>query len=158
MCKPLFLTPACLALCACLASPSFAALNLTVIDQPSFGKIHSGASGREFKIDSGNTMSGANAADSVLGVVTGQLTVSDTTPGATIRITVSNVVTSGGFGNPIIFCDYDGGGMVQCDGAGTTVTSVSNATLYVSVQVDTTQAHVGADTSHVDFDISVSYE
>jgi hypothetical protein len=141
----------------CLSLQVSAAINVIVMKEPYFGEIYAGAPGRQFIIGSDDRLNGTHASDGIKGSLTGVLAVSDSTPGGTIRITASRI-TSLGFTSPVIYCDYDGGGWVQCDGAGMTATSIANATLYLGVAAQTSQAHSDGDSADVTFDITATYE
>ena len=87
-----------LCLCIVLLAPStaIAALTLTLVTTPNFGIIFSGASGRQFILNTNDTVTGANASDHISGAVAGQFTVADTTSPATVNILVDNISTLGG--------------------------------------------------------------
>ncbi len=145
--------------CVLLTAPStvFAALTLTLVTTPSFGTIFSGASSRQFVLNTDDTITGANSSDYISGAVAGQFTIADDSSPATVTILVDNISTLGGLTVNQAVCKYNGGSQQSCDGAGMNVTSVSSATLKVGLDISTSTAHNGGDTASVSIDVSVAY-
>lgn len=140
-----------------LPTAARAAITLTLVEDPAFGIFFSGASGRQFILQTNGTIGGTHAADHVSGSVAGRFTVADDASPASIVILVDNIFTTGGFSVTEAICSYDGGADGVCDGGGMTETSVASATLKVGLDVSTTQAHGGGDTASVSMDVSVTY-
>jgi hypothetical protein len=147
-----------LALFAMSASPVLAGLTLTSTVTPSFGTVLSGASGRQFVLNTDDTITGASAADYVSGAAAAQLIVADDLAPAALVILVDNIGTLGGLTVAEATCRYAGGAQLPCDGAGLVVTSQSSATLRVGLDVSTSTTHSGGDSASVSLDVSVVYQ
>ncbi len=142
----------------CLSAPlASATLTLTLVTTPDLGIVLSGSSGRQFILNTNDTVSGANAADYISGAVSGSLTVADDASPATITILIDNISTAGGLTVNDALCSYDGGAQTSCDGAGMNVTSAASATLKVGLDLSTSTTHSGGDSASVTLDVSVSY-
>ncbi len=134
-----------------------AALTVTEIVTPSLGTVLSGASGRQFTLNTDETVSGADAADYLFGAVSGQLHLVNTTGNADANVLVDNITTSGGVTVNAVPCKYHNNPQTTCDGAGITVAlKKTNRTLYVGVDLTTSQVHNGGDTASVTYDITVT--
>lgn len=158
--KHLKLQPKQLLLCLLvllLPATSFSALTVTTITNPDFGIMFSGASGRQFVLNTDGTVSGSDFADHIGGQVVGSLTVGDTSSPSTITIVADNALSFGGISVNKVLCSYNGGVQTDCDGSGMTVTSVSSATLKMGFDIITSQTHNGGDTASVTIDITVTY-
>ena len=147
----------CLSLCL-LALPSQATINLTQLTSPNFGLILSGASGRQFILNTSNAISGANAADHISSAVAGVITVTDDASPATIEILASNISSIGGLTVNQVLCSYGGGAQTQCDGSPLVETSSASSSLKIGVDVTTSQVHSGGDSASVTLDITVTYQ
>ena len=153
----LFLAAAvCLQLSLTVGAPR-AALTLTLVEDPVLGRYFSGASGRQFILNTDGTVSGTDAADYISGALAGRFTVADDASPSSIVILVDNISTSGGLTVTDAICSYDGGADASCDGAGMTETSAASALLRVGLDVSTSQIHGGGDMASVMMDVSVSY-
>ncbi len=137
--------------------PAAADLTLTRITSPSFGTILSGGSGRQFVLNSDGTVSGSSAGDYVGGAAAGEFRVNDTSSPQTISIVVDNVSTQGGLTVVSVSCAYNGAAQQQCDGSGISVSSVSEATLRLGLEVSTSTVHGDGDTASVSMDVSIAY-
>ena len=135
---------------------AFAALTITEDVTPNLGTVYSGASGRQFILNTDETVTGADAADYLFGAVSGQLGVKQTGGPASANIVAENITTSGGLTVNAIPCRWHTGSQTTCDGAGINVTVQGNRTLYVGVNVDTSQVHNSGDTASVTYDISIT--
>ena len=60
-----------------------------------------------------------------------------------------NITTSGGLTVNAIPCRWNVDAQTTCDGAGINVTVQGNRTLYVGVDITTSQSHSGGDTASV---------
>ena len=81
----------------------------------------------------------------------------DATSGVSINILVDNVSTGTGYGLGTWLCDYQGGSITACDGAGKNVTSVASGALRIGVTLtgDNTAVAGNQDGS---FDVTVAYQ
>ena len=140
-----------------IGSSSYAAIGLTLASQPSFGLLISGASNRNFVLNSNGAISGTNSSDYISGAVAGQITVTDDASPVSISILVDNISTFGGLTVNQVLCSYNGGAQVQCDGGGTNETSVSSAALKIGLDITTTQVHSGGDTASASMNVNVIY-
>jgi len=147
-----------------LGSASLAAVNvasaaftMTEVVTPSLGTVLSGASSRQFKLNTDETVSGTDAGDYLLGAVTGQLSLQKTAGPQSANILADNFSTSGGVTVNAVPCKYHTGSQLSCDGAGIDVTVNSNRTLYVGIDLTTSQVHSGGDSASVTYDITVTF-
>lgn len=134
-----------------------AAIVLTLVSDPTFGKLYSGASSRQFILGTNDTVTGTSAIDYVSGAAAGIMTVQDSTSPSSINIEAESVNATGGISAPQILCSYNGGGETRCDAGGYQVTSTSNATLKIGAEIVTSQVHSGGSSASVTFDITVTY-
>ena len=136
---------------------AFAAFTMTEITAPNLGAVFSGASGRNFILNTDETVSGTDAADYLFGAVSGQLTLVG--QNGTATIVAENITTSGGLTVNAVPCRYDTGSQTTCDAPGISVQVNKNQarTLYIGVDLDTSQSHSGGDTASVTYDITVSF-
>ncbi len=135
---------------------AFAALTITEDVTPSLGTVYSGASGRQFILNTDETVSGPAAADYLFGAVSGQLSLIGQNGNATV--VADNFSGSGATINAVP-CRYHTGSQTTCDAPGITVNVKKNSarTLYVGVDITTTQIHSGGDTASVTYDITVTF-
>jgi len=136
---------------------AFAAFTMTETTAPSLGTVLSGASGRNFILNTDETVSGTNAADYLFGAVTGQLSLIG--ENANVTIIAENITTLGGLTVIAVPCRFHTGSQTNCDGSGISaqVKKSSARTLYVGVDLDTSQDHFGSDTASVTYDITVYF-
>ncbi len=134
-----------------------AAFTMTEIVTPSLGTALAGASGRQFILNTDETVGGTDSADLLFGAVSGQLQLQKTAGPQDATILADNFSTSGGVTVNAVPCKYHTGSQLSCDGAGIDVTVNGNRTLYVGIDLDTSQAHSGGDTATVTYDITVSF-
>jgi len=142
-----------------LALPAQATITLTEITAPSFGLILSGASGRQFILNTSATISGTHASDHVSSAIAGAIDITDTTL-ATIEIIANNIGSAGGLTVNEILCSYGGGAQTRCDLTPLVVTVVTSdpVSLKIGVDITTTQVHSGGDSASASFDIDVTYQ
>ncbi len=135
---------------------AFAAFTLTEVVTPSLGTILGGISGRQFILNTDETVSGPAAADYLFGAVSGQLSLIGQNGNATV--VADNFSGSGATINAVP-CRYHTGTQTICDTPGITVNVKKNQarTLYVGVDLTTTQSHSGGDTASVTYDITVTF-
>ncbi len=133
-----------------------AVFTLTEVVTPSLGTFFSGASGRQFILNTDETVSGTDAGDFLFGAVSGQLTLIG--ENANVNIVAENITTAGGVTVNAIPCRFHIGAQTTCDGAGINEQIKKNAarTLYVGVDLTTSQVHNGGDTASATFDITVT--
>ncbi len=138
---------------------AFAALFVDETVFASLGTWFSGAPGRQFILNTDETVGGANAADYVLGALSGQIEVRKTQGPGSANITADNF-SGGGTGVTInaVPCRFHNDPQTTCDAPGITATLPSNQTriLYVGVDINTDVVHVGGDTASATYDITVT--
>jgi hypothetical protein len=135
---------------------AFAALTITEKTTPTLGTLLSGASGRNFILNTDETVSGTDAADYMFGAVSGELTVKKTGGGQSANILADNITTTGGVTVNAVPCKYGTGSQTTCDGSGLNVTVSGTKALMVGVDINTSKVHVGNDTASVTYDITIS--
>ncbi len=142
-----------------LAIPSLATatLTLSLTSEPTFGILFSGASNRQFILNTDDSISGTDSSDYISGAAAGSFSLTDSTSPASINLLVDNIGTSGGLTVNDVVCSYDGGSQQSCDGSGLNVTSTSSATIKLGLDISTSSAHSGGDTASVSLDLSISY-
>ena len=135
---------------------TFAAFTLTEVVTPSLGTILSGASGRQFILNTDETVSGPAAADYLFGAVSGQLSLIGQNGNATV---VADNFSGTDVTINAVPCRYHTGSQTICDSPGITVAVRKNQTriLYVGVDLTTLLPHSGGDTTSVTYDITVSF-
>jgi hypothetical protein len=129
---------------------AFAALTVTETTSPTFGLLLTGASGRNFILNTDETVSGTDAADYLSGAVTGQLSVKKTGGSQSATIVADNFSTTGGVSFSVVPCKFDTGSQTI------TVTLNATKTLYVGVNLSTSQAHTSGQTASATYDITVT--
>ena len=135
---------------------AFAALFVTETVGPGLGTWFSGISGRQFILNTDETVGGANAADYLVGAVSGQIEVRKTQGPGSANILADNFSTSGGVTINAVPCRYHTDPQTTCDGVGITAALQATRILYVGVDITTTQVHVGGDTASASYDITVT--
>jgi hypothetical protein len=136
---------------------TFAALTITEDVTPNLGTVYSGVSGRQFILNTDETVTGTDAADYLFGAVSGQLGVKQTGGPASANIVAENIIASGGLTVNAVPCRWHTGSQTSCDGAGINVTVQGNRTLYIGVDITTNQVHNSGDTASVTYDISITF-
>ena len=136
---------------------SFAAFTMTEPVSPSLGTLLSGASLRQFILNTDETVSGPAAADYLFGAVSGQLSLIGQNGNATV--VADNFSGLGGVAINAVPCRYHTGTQTTCDTPGITVNVKKNLarTLYVGVDLTTSLTHNGGDTASVTYDITVNF-
>ena len=134
---------------------AFAAFTMTEVVTPSLGTVLSGASGRQFILNTDETVTGADAVDYLFGAVSGQLNLQKTAGPQAANIVAENITTFGGLNVNAVPCRFFNGPQTNCDGAGINVTVQGNRTLYVGVDITTSQVHSSGDPASVTYDINV---
>ena len=134
-----------------------AAFTMTEVVTPDLGTFFSGATGRQFILNTDETVTGADAGDFLFGAVSGQLSLQKTQGPQAANILADNISTSGGVTVNAVPCRYHTGSQLSCDGAGINVTVQGNRTLFVGVDLTTSQVHSGGDTASVMYDITVIF-
>ncbi len=135
---------------------AFAAIFVTQPVPPSLGTWFSGAPGRQFILNTDETVSGANAADHLFGAVSGQLAVQKTQGPGSANITADNFLGTGGVTINAVPCRWHDQPQTICDSPGITAALQGTRTLYVGVDITTTQVHVGGETATASYDITVT--
>lgn len=140
-----------------VSNTGYGALTLSLISLPSPGLFFSGASGRQFVLNTNSTITGTHASDYISGAAAGQFTLADNSSPSTVTILVDNISALGGLTLNMALCSYNGGAQQRCDGAGMNVTSVSSATLRLGLDISTTITHSGGDAPSISMDVSIAY-
>ena len=135
---------------------AFAALTVTETTSPTLGVLLTGGSPRYFILNTDETVSGADAADYVSGAVTGRISIKKTGGSQSATIVASTFSTTGGVTFSVVPCKFDTGSQTTCEGSGITVTLNAIKTLYVGVDLSTTQTHSGGNTASATYDITVT--
>ena len=135
---------------------AFAAIFITEPITPSLGTWFSGAPGRQFILNTDETVGGANAADYLFGAVSGQLDVRKTQGPGSANITADNFLGLDGVTINAVPCRWHDQPQTICDSPGITAALQGTRTLYVGVNITTTQVHVGGETATASYDITVT--
>ena len=156
----------CSALLAAL-HVAYGDFTMTEIVSPSLGTIFSGASGRQFILNTDETVSGADAADYLFGAVSGELLLDHgkakgkekgkSKGNADVNIVAENITTTGGVTVNAVPCRFHKGAQTTCDGPGINVTLDKKKSLWVGVEISTSQVHSGGDTASITYDITVTF-
>lgn len=133
-----------------------AALTITEKVTPSLGVLLSGASGRNFILNTDQTVSGTDSADYMTGAVSGELTVKKTGGSQSANILADNFSTTGGVTINSVPCKYGTGSQSTCSGTGLNVTVGGTVALMVGVDINTTQAHTGGQSATATYDITIT--
>jgi hypothetical protein len=136
---------------------AFAAFTMTETVPPGLGMVFSGASGRQFILNTDETVSGASAIDYISGAVSGQLTLVKTQGPADVNIVAENITTLGGLTVNAVPCRFHNDPQTTCDGAGINVRINQTRILYVGVNITTSQPHNSGDTASASYDINVIF-
>ena len=136
---------------------SVAQITITEVKAPTLGILLSGASGRNFILDTYNAVGGTDAADYVTGADSGRLNISKTGSNQSATIVADNFSTTGGVTINGVPCRWRGNAEQTCEGSGITKTIQSTPRpLRLGVDIDTTQVHSGGDTATATYDITVT--
>ncbi len=137
---------------------AFAAITITEIVTPDLGTLLGGDSGRNFILNTDNTVSGTDAADYLFGAVSGDLTVKKTAGSQSANIVADNFSTTGGVIIKGVPCKWDTDTATTCDGSGINVTLTSGQTknLLVGVDLDTDQVHNSTHSPTATYDINIT--
>ena len=135
---------------------AFAALTVTETTSPTLGNLLTGASGRNFILNTDETVSGTDSADYLSGAVSGALSVKKTGGSQSANILADNFSTTGGVTINAVPCKWHTDTATTCDGSGINVTVQATKTLLVGVDLDTSQAHTGGQTASATYDITVT--
>lgn len=143
---------------ALLAAFEVAPQTLTITEKtsPTLGMLLSGASGRNFILNTNQTVSGTSAADYLFGAVSGELTVKKTGGPQSANILAHNITTTGGVSVNTVPCKYDTGSQANCTSPGINVTVSGTKALMVGVNINTSQVHSGGQTASVTYDITIT--
>jgi len=136
---------------------AFAAFTLTETVTPGLGMVFSGASGRQFILNTDETVSGANAADYISGAVSGQMTLVKSQGPADVNIVAENITTLGGLTVNAVPCRFHNDPQTTCDGAGINVRINKTQILYIGVDITTSLIHNSGDTASASYDINVIF-
>ena len=134
-----------------------AAFTITEIVTPDLGTALAGDSGRQFILNTDETVGGADATDLLFGAVSGQLEFKKTAGPQDANVLAENIITSGGVTINAVPCRYHTGSQLSCDGSGIDVNISGNRTFYLGIDLDTSQIHSGGDTASVTYDITVTF-
>lgn len=140
-----------------LVDTAFAAFTMTEIITPGFGTFVGGASGRQFILNTNDTITGTDAADYLFGAASGLLELKKTAGPASANITAENISTTGGLSVNAVLCQFRTDPQTTCSGSGINVTLQGKRNLRLGINVTTTQIHGGGDTASVSMDITVTF-
>lgn len=135
---------------------SFAALTITETTTPTLGTLLSGSSGRNFILNTDQTVTGTDSADYMFGAVSGELTVKKTGGGQSADILADNITTSGNITVNAVLCKYGTGSQTDCSNSALNVTVSGTKALMIGVDIDTSAAHSGGDTASASFDVNIT--
>lgn len=135
---------------------AFAAIFVTETVTPGLGTVFSGASGRNFILNTDETVTGADAVDYLFGALSGQIEIRKTQGPADANILADNFSTSGGVTINTVPCRFHNDPQATCNGVGITGRLQATRILYVGVDITTTQVHSGGDTASASYDITVT--
>lgn len=136
---------------------AFAAFTMTETISPDLGLVLAGPSGRNFILNTDETVTGADAIDYVSGAVSGQLTLVKTQGPEDVTIVAESIVQSGGLIVNSIPCRFHNDPQTTCNGAGINVRVHQTRILYVGVDITTSLIHNSGDTASVTYDINVIF-
>ncbi len=144
---------------ASLAAVDVASAAFTIQDivSPDLGTALAGISGRQFILNTDETVGGANVADLLFGAVSGQLEFKKTGGPQDANILADNFLTTGGVNVNAVPCRYHTGSQLNCRGSGIDVTVQGTRTLFVGIDLSTSVGHSGGDTASVTYDITVTF-
>lgn len=126
-------------------------------DTPTLGILLSGSSGRNFILNTDDTVSGADAADYVTGANSGRLRIRHVGGPVDANILAENISSIGGISVNGVPCRWRNQTPTTCDGSGIDVRlNNRRRSLWLGVNIDTTQSHSGGDTASVNYDITVT--
>ncbi len=134
-----------------------AAFTMTEIVTPDLGTFFSGASSRQFILNTDETVTGTDAGDYLFGAVSGQLELKKTAGPQDANIVADNFSTLGGVTVNAVPCRYHTGSQLSCDGSGIAVNVSGNRILFVGIDLNTSQMHNGGDSASVTYDITVNF-
>ena len=136
---------------------ALAQITVTEVTSPTLGVLLSGASGRNFILNTDDTVSGTDAADYLSGADSGRLNISKSGSPQNATIVADNFTTTGGLTINGVPCRWRNNAPQTCEGSGITKRIRSNPRpLWLGVDIDTTQAHTGSDTATASYDITVT--
>ena len=134
---------------------TFAALTVSESTTPSLGTLLGGDSGRNFILNTDDTVSGA---DYLFGAVSGDLLVKKTGGAQSANILADNYSQTGGVTIKAVPCKWHTDTATTCDGSGIDITVQGNRHLLVGVDLDTTQMHTSAHSPTATYDITVTLQ
>lgn len=126
---------------------------------PNLGNWNTGASGRNFILNTDGTVAGTNSTDYINNATAGSVNVVGSAFD-TVDIVANNFVANGGVTINDVPCKYGAAAATTCGGAGLTTQAAptnGGTALLLGVDVNTTTSHVDGDTASPTFDIVVSY-
>ena len=136
---------------------TLAQITITEVTTPTLGVLLSGASGRNFILNTDDTVSGTDAADYLSGADSGRLNISKSGSPQNATIVADNFTTTGGLTINGVPCRWRNNTPQTCEGSGITKRIRSNPRpLWLGVDIDTTQVHSGSDTATASYDITVT--
>jgi len=136
---------------------ALAQITVTEVTTPTLGVLLSGASGRNFILNTDDTVSGTNAADYMSGADSGRLNINKTGGNQNATIVADNFSTTGGITINGVPCRWRNNTPQTCEGSGITKRIQNNPRqLWLGVDIDTTQVHSGSDTATATYDITVT--
>ena len=123
---------------------------------PSFGFFVAGLSGRQFILNTDDSITGADAADYLFGAVAGEIRIRKRGRARRGNIIAENISTTGGLSVTAILCKFQNRPQTICNAPGINVRLRGRRTLLLGLDITTTQVHAGGDIASVQFDITVT--
>ena len=144
--------------CTLLAASetTLAQVTITEVTTHDLGTLLGGASGRNFILNTDETVSGTDSGDYLFGAVTGQLDILGVNK--QVNIVADNFSTTGGVSINAVPCKFHTDAQTTCDGSGINVRINRTQTriLYIGIDLDTSQVHSGGDSPTATYDINVT--
>ena len=136
---------------------ALAQVTITEVTTPTLGTLLGGASGRDFVLNTDDSVTGADAADYLFGAQSGRVDISKSGSPQSATIVADNFSTTGGVTINGVPCRWRNQTPTTCHGAGITKTIRSNPRpLRLGVDIDTSQVHSGGDSASATYDINVT--
>ena len=134
-------------------------LSFNTAVNPDLGNWNAGATGRNFVLNTDDTVGGTDSADYINSAASGSVNVVGSAFD-TVDIVANNFAANGGVTINDVPCKYGAAAATTCGGAGISTAAApttGGTALLLGVDVDTTTAHVDGDTASPTFDIVVTY-
>ena len=134
-------------------------LSFNTAVNPDMGNWEAGITGRNFVLNTDDSVGGTDAAAYINGAAHGSVNVLGSALD-TIDIVANNFAANGGVGINDVPCKYGTAAATTCGGAGLSTQAApttGGTALLLGVDVTTSTAHVDGDSANPTFDIVVTY-